>query len=202
MGYVGGPSGHRPRHRFASVIWVRSRPLARPFIALDCDHSDPRDACGLRAIPVRSEQNAICCAGADATATRQAGFDLRTAPSRSIAHRSVVRKVTVARKPDPATPAVLNAHPAQSEFSVRWRGELLYRGRVDGERGEIQYPCDDSGASDPAIWHPLAGDERHQRALGRGPHQRSEGRSFPAASSICRDRRRKAWEWSSAASSK
>src|SRR5262249_13319297 len=46
------------------------------------------------------------------TATRQAALDLRTAPSGNIARRSVVRKVTVARKPDPATPAVLNAHPA------------------------------------------------------------------------------------------
>ena len=45
-------------------------------------------------------------------ATRQVGFDLRTAPSSKIARHSVVRKVTVARKPDPATPAVLNAHPA------------------------------------------------------------------------------------------
>src|SRR6516225_1505520 len=35
-----------------------------------------------------------------------------TAPSGNIARRSVVRKVTGARKPDPATPAVLKAHPA------------------------------------------------------------------------------------------
>jgi rare lipoprotein A len=44
--------------------------------------------------------------------TRQAALDLRTPPSGNVAHRSVVRKATVARKPDPATPAVLNAHPA------------------------------------------------------------------------------------------
>ncbi|MGB9388864.1 MAG: septal ring lytic transglycosylase RlpA family protein, partial [Xanthobacteraceae bacterium] len=48
------------------------------------------------------------------TATRQAGFDLRAARSRSIARHSVVRRVTVARKPDPATPAVLDAHPKAS----------------------------------------------------------------------------------------
>jgi rare lipoprotein A len=48
------------------------------------------------------------------TPTRHAGFDLRTVPSRSIARHSVVRKVRVARKPDPATPAVLNAHPKAS----------------------------------------------------------------------------------------
>jgi rare lipoprotein A len=43
---------------------------------------------------------------------RQAALDLRTAPSGNVAHHSVVRKVSVARKPDPATPAVLDAHPA------------------------------------------------------------------------------------------
>ncbi|MGN6750009.1 MAG: septal ring lytic transglycosylase RlpA family protein [Xanthobacteraceae bacterium] len=46
------------------------------------------------------------------TPTRQAALDLRTAPSGNIARHSVVRKVTVARRPDPAAPAVLNAHPA------------------------------------------------------------------------------------------
>jgi rare lipoprotein A len=46
------------------------------------------------------------------TPTRQAALDLRTVPSGNLARRSVVRKVTVARKPDPATPAVLEAHPA------------------------------------------------------------------------------------------
>ena len=46
------------------------------------------------------------------TPARQAALDLRTTPSGNVAHRSVVRKVTVARKPDPAAPAVLNAHPA------------------------------------------------------------------------------------------
>jgi peptidoglycan lytic transglycosylase len=49
-----------------------------------------------------------------ATPTRQAGFDLRTARSPKIARHSVVRRVTVARKPDPATPAVLDAHPKSS----------------------------------------------------------------------------------------
>jgi peptidoglycan lytic transglycosylase len=54
-----------------------------------------------------------------ATPTRHAALDLRTAPSGNVAHRSVVRKVTVARKPDPATPAVLNAHPkTDSSYGV------------------------------------------------------------------------------------
>ncbi len=46
------------------------------------------------------------------TTGRQAALDLRTAPSRTIARHSVVRKVTVTKKPDQTTPAVLNAHPA------------------------------------------------------------------------------------------
>jgi len=44
--------------------------------------------------------------------TRRAALDLRTIPSGNVAHHSIVRKVTVARRPDPAAPAVLNAHPA------------------------------------------------------------------------------------------
>ena len=52
------------------------------------------------------------------TTTRHAAFHFRTAPSK-IARHSVVRKVTVARKPDPATPAVLDAHPkASSSYGV------------------------------------------------------------------------------------
>ena len=43
-------------------------------------------------------------------ATQQVGFDLRNAPSSHVARHSVVRKVTVARKPDPAAPAVLQTH--------------------------------------------------------------------------------------------
>jgi rare lipoprotein A len=51
------------------------------------------------------------------TTTRHAAFHFRTAPS--VARHSVVRKVTVARKPDPATPAVLDAHPkANSSYGV------------------------------------------------------------------------------------
>jgi rare lipoprotein A len=57
---------------------------------------------------------------------RQAALDLRTAPSGNIAHHSVVRKVTVARKPDPATPAVLNAHPAAKPDSSSYGVASFY----------------------------------------------------------------------------
>ena len=49
--------------------------------------------------------------------SRQAAVDLRAAPSSAIAHHSVVRKVTVAKKPDPAAPAVLEAHPKANSSS-------------------------------------------------------------------------------------
>ena len=53
------------------------------------------------------------------TTTRHAAFHFRTAPSGNIARHSVVRKVTVAKKPDPATPAELDAHPkASSSYGV------------------------------------------------------------------------------------
>lgn len=58
--------------------------------------------------------------------TRQAALDLRTAPSGNIAHHSVVRKVTVARKPDPATPAVLDAHPAAKANSSSYGVASFY----------------------------------------------------------------------------
>ena len=54
---------------------------------------------------------------APAPAARQAALDLRTAPSGDIAHHSVVRKMTVARTPDPAAPAVLQTHPAVKAHS-------------------------------------------------------------------------------------
>ena len=60
------------------------------------------------------------------TATRQAALDLRTAPSGNIARHSVVRKVTVARKPDPATPAVLDAHPAAKANSSSYGVASFY----------------------------------------------------------------------------
>jgi rare lipoprotein A len=109
-----GRRGIVRRDRFASVISVRSRPLARPFIAL------------IAIVPILATLAA--CAPSPfvqnrtqfvtSTPTRQAALDLRTAPSGNIAHRSVVRKVSIARKPDPATPAVLNAHPAAKANSA------------------------------------------------------------------------------------
>jgi rare lipoprotein A len=60
------------------------------------------------------------------TASRQTGFDLRTVPSSHIARHSVVRKVTVAKKPDPAIPAVLNAHPAAKANSSSYGVASFY----------------------------------------------------------------------------
>lgn len=60
------------------------------------------------------------------TPTRQAALDLRTAPSGNVARRSVVRKVTVAKKPDPTTPAVLDAHPAAKANSSSYGVASFY----------------------------------------------------------------------------
>jgi rare lipoprotein A len=99
------------RHdRFAAVISNRSQPLARPFIALIA--IVPILATLAACAPSPFFQNKTQFAAPAPAPNRQAALDLRTAPSGNIARHSVVRKVTVARKPDPATPAVLNAHPA------------------------------------------------------------------------------------------
>jgi rare lipoprotein A len=109
-----GRRGIVRRDRFASVISVRSRPLARPFIALIA--IVPILATLAACAPSPFFQNKTQFAAP--APTRHAALDLRTAPSGNIARHSVVRKVTVARKPDPGTPAVLNAHPAAKANSV------------------------------------------------------------------------------------
>ena len=106
------------RHRFASVIWVRSRPLVRPFIALAAIVPILGTLAACAPSPFVQNQNQFAAPTQFATpapmATRHAGFDLRTARSPKIARHSVVRKVRVAKRPDPATPAVLDAHPKPS----------------------------------------------------------------------------------------
>jgi rare lipoprotein A len=101
-----GRSGIVRRYRCASLISRRSERNAPPYVAL----------AGIIAIltleacaPSPFVQNKTQFA-APAPMLRQAALDLRIAPSGNIARHSVVRKVIIARKPDPATPAVLNAH--------------------------------------------------------------------------------------------
>jgi peptidoglycan lytic transglycosylase len=105
------------RHRFASVNSVRSRPLARPFIGVIAMVPILAALAACAPSPFVQNKTQFAAPAPMPTATRQAGFDLRAARSRSIAHRSVVRRVTVARKPDPATPAVLDAHPKANSSS-------------------------------------------------------------------------------------
>jgi len=111
-----GRRGIVRRDRFTSVISVRSRPLARPFIALIA--IVPILATLAACAPSPFFQNKTQFAAPAPAPTRHAALDLRTAPSGNIAHRSVVRKVSIARKPDPGTPAVLNAHPAAKANSA------------------------------------------------------------------------------------
>ncbi len=111
-----GRRGIVPRDRFASVISVRSRPLARPFIALIA--IVPILAALAACAPSPFVQNKTQFVTPASPPARQAALDLRSAPSGNIAHHSVVRKVSIARKPDPGTPAVLNAHPAAKANSA------------------------------------------------------------------------------------
>ena len=105
-----GRGGIVRRHRFASVISIRSRGSGRPFIVLFA--VAPVLATLAACAPSPFVQNRTQFASPTPPPTRQAALDLRAAPSGPIAHHSVVRKVTVAKRPDPATPAVLDAHPA------------------------------------------------------------------------------------------
>jgi rare lipoprotein A len=109
-----GRRGIVRRDPFTSVISGRSRPLARPFIALIAVVPVLATLPACAPSPFVQNRTQFAAPAPMPTATRQAAFDLRAARSRNIAHRSVVRRVTVARKPDPTTPAVLEAHPKPS----------------------------------------------------------------------------------------
>jgi rare lipoprotein A len=98
--------------RSASVVSSRSERNAPSYIALAAIIPILATLAACGPSPFVQNKTQFAAPAPMPTATRQAALDLRTAPSGNIARRSVVRKVTVARKPDPATPAVLNAHPA------------------------------------------------------------------------------------------
>ena len=106
------------RHeRFGVVISTRSQRTAPSLAALAA--IVPILATLAACAPSPFFQNRTQFAAPAPTASRQAAVDLRAAPSSNVAHRSVVRKVTVAKKPDPTTPAVLDAHPkANSSYGV------------------------------------------------------------------------------------
>jgi rare lipoprotein A len=103
------------RHdRFAAAISSRSQRNAPPLLALAAIVPVLATLAACAPSPFVQNRTQFAAPAPMPTATRQAGFDLRAARSRNIAHRSVVRRVTVAKKPDPATPAVLDAHPKPS----------------------------------------------------------------------------------------
>jgi rare lipoprotein A len=98
--------------RFASAVSSRSRQNAPSYMALAAIGLILVTLAACAPSPFVQNKTPFAAPAPMPTATRQAALDLRTAPSGNIARRSVVRKATVARKPDPTTPAVLNAHPA------------------------------------------------------------------------------------------
>jgi len=119
-----GRGGIVRRNRFASVISVRSRRSGRPFIVLLA--VAPVLATLAACAPSPFVQNRTQFASPTPPPVRQAALDLRTAPSGAIAHHSVVRKVTVAKRPDPATPAVLDAHPGAKANSSSYGVASFY----------------------------------------------------------------------------
>jgi rare lipoprotein A len=98
--------------RFASAVSSRSGRNAPSYMALAAIGPILATLGACAPSPFVQNKTQFAAPAPMPTATRQAALDLRTAPSGNIARRSVVRKVTVARKPDPSTPGVLNAHPA------------------------------------------------------------------------------------------
>jgi rare lipoprotein A len=105
------------RYRFACVISGRSQRTAPPFMALAAIVPIFAALAACAPSPFVQNRTQFAAPAPPPAASRQAALDLRTAPSGNIAHRSVVRKVTIAKKPDPATPAVLNAHPDKADSS-------------------------------------------------------------------------------------
>jgi rare lipoprotein A len=94
------------------VIAQKARPLARSLLAFIA--VAPLLAALGACAPSPFVQNRTQFA-APAPTAQQAALDLRTIPSSHIARHSVVRrKVSVARKYDPAVPAVLNTHHART----------------------------------------------------------------------------------------
>jgi rare lipoprotein A len=110
--------GTARHHRFAAVIANRSQRKAPSLLVLAAIVPILGTLAACAPSPFVQNQNQFAAPTQFATpapmATRHAGFDLRTARSPKIARHSVVRKVRVAKRPDPATPAVLDAHPKPS----------------------------------------------------------------------------------------
>jgi peptidoglycan lytic transglycosylase len=119
-----GRGGIVRRHRFAPVIFFRSRRSRRPLVVLFA--VAPVLATLAACAPSPFMQNRTQFASPTPQPARQAALDLRTAPSGGIAHHSVVRKVTVAKRPDPAAPAVLDAHPGAKANSSSYGVASFY----------------------------------------------------------------------------
>ena len=114
------------RDRFATVISVRSQRNAPSFVALAAIVPILATLAACAPSPFVQNKTQFAALTPTPMATRQVGFDLRTARSSNIARHSVVRKVTVAKKPDPASPAVLEPHPAAKANSSSYGVASFY----------------------------------------------------------------------------
>src|SRR6201987_669784 len=125
------------RDRFAAVISKGSQPKAPSLTALAAIVPILATLAACAPSPFVQNRTQFAAPAPTLAPTRQAALDLRTAPSGNIARHSVVRKVTVARKPDPGTPAVLNARPAAKANSASDGVASFYtegEGTASGER--------------------------------------------------------------------
>jgi rare lipoprotein A len=115
------------RHdRFAAVISNRSQRNAPSLLALAAVVPILGTLAACAPSPFVQNKTQFASPAMAPPPTRHAALDLRTAPSGNIARHSVVRKVSVARKPDPSTPAVLNAHPAAKANSSSYGVASFY----------------------------------------------------------------------------
>jgi rare lipoprotein A len=107
------------------VIAPKARPLARSLLAFIAV-APTLAALGACAPSPFVQNRTQFATPTPAPTNQQAALDLRTTPSSRIARHSVVRKLSVARRYDPAVPAVLNTHHARRTNSSSYGVASFY----------------------------------------------------------------------------
>jgi rare lipoprotein A len=125
-GMAAGRWGIVRHDRLVVVISTRSQRAARSLTALAAIAPIVATLAACAPSPFLQNRTQFAAPAPTPTARRQAALDLRTPSSGNIARHSVVRKVTVAKKPDATTPAVLNAHPAAKANSSSYGVASFY----------------------------------------------------------------------------
>ena len=106
------------RHNVGAVaVSRRSQRAARSLTAFAAIAAVAATLAACAPSPFMQNQTQFAAPAQPPAVARHAAIDLRAPPSGNIAHHSVVRKITVAKRPDPAAPAVLEAHPKENSSS-------------------------------------------------------------------------------------